>query len=197
MTSHGALSSRTHCCPATSATPLCCSSISSDPLRSQRHSHPTRLPRCSTTSSGSWSRQSTITTVLSTSSKATPRSRYSVRHLRVDDSAGAALSTARRLQKDLRVLHGVDFGIQVSAGKVFAGNIGAENRYEYTVIGDPVNEAARLTDLAKSRDGRVLARKSLSMKPIDPKPIIGGRAEARCFVAGPHRPNTSNPCRAK
>ena len=77
--------------------------------------------------------------------------------LAIDDSAGAALSTARRLQTDLRVLHGVDFGIGVSAGKVFAGNIGAENRYEYTVIGDPVNEAARLTDLAKSRDGRVLA----------------------------------------
>jgi class 3 adenylate cyclase len=40
---------------------------------------------------------------------------------------------------------------------VFAGNIGAENRYEYTVIGDPVNEAARLADLAKTSDERMLA----------------------------------------
>jgi adenylate cyclase len=51
----------------------------------------------------------------------------------------------------------VDFGIGVSAGPVFAGNIGAENRYEYTVIGDPVNEAARLADTAKTIPGRVMA----------------------------------------
>ena len=50
----------------------------------------------------------------------------------------------------------VDFGIGVSAGPVFAGNIGAENRYEYTVVGDAVNEAARLADRAKEFDGRVL-----------------------------------------
>jgi len=40
---------------------------------------------------------------------------------------------------------------------VVAGNVGTEQRYEYTVIGRPVNEAARLSDLAKARDGRVLA----------------------------------------
>jgi adenylate cyclase len=75
--------------------------------------------------------------------------------LRTSDPAAAALSTARTLGIELRRLP-VDFGIGVSAGPVFAGNIGAENRYEYTVVGDAVNEAARLADRAKDFDGRVL-----------------------------------------
>ncbi len=71
------------------------------------------------------------------------------------EPASAALATARTLGTQLRQLP-VDFGIGVSAGPVFAGNIGAENRYEYTVIGDAVNEAARLADLAKTADRRIL-----------------------------------------
>jgi class 3 adenylate cyclase len=40
---------------------------------------------------------------------------------------------------------------------VVAGNVGAADRYEYTLIGDSVNEASRLTDEAKNRHTRVLA----------------------------------------
>ena len=75
--------------------------------------------------------------------------------LRMSSPASAALATARALATKLRQLP-VDFGIGVSAGRVFAGNIGAENRYEYTVIGDAVNEAARLADLAKTAESRIL-----------------------------------------
>ncbi|MFL6095411.1 MAG: adenylate/guanylate cyclase domain-containing protein, partial [Blastococcus sp.] len=74
------------------------------------------------------------------------------------DPAGDALCTARALAERLsRDVREVDFGIGVSAGVAVAGNVGAEHRFEYTVIGDPVNEAARLAELAKQRPERVLA----------------------------------------
>jgi adenylate cyclase len=74
------------------------------------------------------------------------------------DAAAAALESARELNRRLRAeLPGIAAAIGVSAGRVVAGNVGAAERFEYTVIGDPVNEAARLTELAKARPERVLA----------------------------------------
>jgi adenylate cyclase len=66
----------------------------------------------------------------------------------------AAREIARRLREDVP---DVDAGIGLSAGEAVAGNIGGAQRYEYTVIGDPVNEAARLTELAKDAPSRTLA----------------------------------------
>jgi adenylate cyclase len=78
-----------------------------------------------------------------------------------DGAAACALAAARTLCLRLRDEVGeLDFGIGVSAGIAVAGNIGAESRFEYTVIGDPVNEAARLCELAKDDDTRVLASAS-------------------------------------
>jgi adenylate cyclase len=76
----------------------------------------------------------------------------------VDDDAGKALRAARVLQERLEDKVGeLTAAIGVARGEAVAGNIGAETRFEYTVIGDPVNEASRLTDLAKDYEGRVLA----------------------------------------
>ncbi|MGO4203674.1 adenylate/guanylate cyclase domain-containing protein [Rhodococcus sp. TAF43] len=76
------------------------------------------------------------------------------------DAPTAALAAARELRFALNEITGLDIGIGVSAGLAVAGNIGAAERFEYTVIGDPVNEAARLTELAKLRPSRVLASTS-------------------------------------
>jgi adenylate cyclase len=85
----------------------------------------------------------------------------------------------------------------VSAGEAVAGHIGAEERFEYTVIGDPVNEAARLTDLAKHTEDRVLASGSL-VAMADPdeaaqwelgeEVVLRGRGRAT-RLASPRRPD--------
>jgi adenylate cyclase len=74
------------------------------------------------------------------------------------DPACDALHAARKLCERLEQgLPRVDAGIGVSAGPAVAGNVGTEERYEYTVIGDPPNEASRLSELAKRRPERLLA----------------------------------------
>jgi adenylate cyclase len=77
------------------------------------------------------------------------------------DHAERALRAARLLHRAFEVLAGhhpgLAAGIGVSSGRVVAGNVGTEARYEYTVIGPAVNEAARLSDVAKGRATKVLA----------------------------------------
>jgi adenylate cyclase len=93
------------------------------------------------------------------------------------DASGAALAASRELHDELiEVLGETEFGIGVSAGRAIAGHIGAQARFEYTVIGDPVNEAARLTELAKLEKGHVLASAVAVSGALD--------AEALCWNVG-------------
>lgn len=86
----------------------------------------------------------------------------------MDDPAGAALRAARELGEALSEKVPLEWGMGVGYGRVFAGNIGAASRYEYTVIGDPVNEAARLSDRAKDGGSPVYAS-SVAVDAADPE----------------------------
>ena len=83
--------------------------------------------------------------------------------LPVSDCAGRALAAARELHDRLHSsAQNIEAGIGVSAGVAVAGYIGHPDRYEYTVIGDPVNEAARVAEIAKSSGGVAASAGALS-----------------------------------
>jgi adenylate cyclase len=91
------------------------------------------------------------------------------------DHAARALRAASAL-RDRLVTLGLAAGIGVSSGAAVAGNVGAEERYEYTVIGRPVHEAARVCELAKQRACHLLA--------ADATIIRAGEAVGSWSVAG-------------
>jgi adenylate cyclase len=94
----------------------------------------------------------------------------------LDGAHGRALAAARELDRRLRAeVPELEAGIGVGSGVAVAGHVGHEDRFEYTVIGDPVNEAARLSDLAKEHQPRVLA---------SARTVERGGEEARAWELG-------------
>ena len=85
------------------------------------------------------------------------------------DPASAALGAARRIRDRVYAMAEVDVGVGVAAGPVVAGQVGTQSRLEYTVIGDAVNEAARLTELAKDVRQHLLASQDVIDRARDPE----------------------------
>lgn len=80
-------------------------------------------------------------------------------------------------------------GVGVHTGEVFAGNIGSAERLKYTVIGDPVNVAARLEGLNKELQTTVLIteetlsrlKDQASVKDRGALPVKGRQEPVRVF----------------
>ena len=80
------------------------------------------------------------------------------------DPASAALRAARRIRDRVYATAEVEVGVGVAAGPVVAGQVGTHSRLEFTIIGDAVNEAARLTELAKDVRQHVLASEDVVLR---------------------------------
>lgn len=71
-----------------------------------------------------------------------------------DAALAAGRAIVRRIREEASEF---EAGVGIASGVAVAGNVGARERFEYTVIGEPVNEAARLCELAKTQPCHILA----------------------------------------
>ncbi len=95
-----------------------------------------------------------------------------------------AVAELNRSKADLTPGKEIRFGVGINLGDVVAGNIGSEEKMEYTVIGDTVNTAARIHELTREAPGSILlsqsvlnqAGKVVEVEPLEPI-TLRGRSE--------------------
>jgi adenylate cyclase len=88
-----------------------------------------------------------------------------------------AVLTASQMQSELAMLNeqltaeslpNIKVGIGINSGEALVGNMGSDQRFDYSVIGDPVNLAARLESASKTL-GHTLIVGEATKKVIDDK----------------------------
>jgi adenylate cyclase len=94
---------------------------------------------------------------------------------RLDDHAGSALAAALEIDETLKRGE-LKVGIGLSSGRVIAGNIGGGGRFEFGVIGDPVNVAARVEAATRQTgDTILLAERTKELLRGDRHPALTER----------------------
>jgi len=97
--------------------------------------------------------------------------------LKTADHQMLAVLTASQMQSELAMLNtqltaenlpNIKIGIGINSGEALVGNMGSDQRFDYSVIGDPVNLAARLESASKTL-GHTLIVGEQTKKVIDDK----------------------------
>ena len=97
--------------------------------------------------------------------------------LKTADHQMLAVLTASQMQSELAMLNeqltaenlpNIKVGIGINSGEALVGNMGSDQRFDYSVIGDPVNLAARLESASKTL-GHTLIVGEATKKVIDHK----------------------------
>ena len=97
--------------------------------------------------------------------------------LKTTDHQMLAVLTASQMQSELAMLNeqltaenlpNIKIGIGINSGEALVGNMGSDQRFDYSVIGDPVNLAARLESASKTL-GHTLIVGEATKKVIDDK----------------------------
>jgi adenylate cyclase len=89
--------------------------------------------------------------------------------LQADHALATALGMIERLKEFNEELARegkpmIDIGVGLYTGAVVVGNIGAESRFDYTVIGDTVNTASRLEGVNKEYKTHIIVGETTKQK---------------------------------
>ncbi|HVM91033.1 MAG TPA: adenylate/guanylate cyclase domain-containing protein [Verrucomicrobiae bacterium] len=115
-----------------------------------------------------------------------------------DDHADRSVRTAIRMRDKLKAMNaegdfpkGIELkvGVGINTGDMVVGNIGAETRYDYTVIGDSVNLASRTESLCKeygvmiiiTQNTRAQLKTSFPTRLLDQVAVKGKKEPIRLF----------------
>lgn len=118
-----------------------------------------------------------------------PRPDHARRACRAALAMRAALAALNR-ENTAEGLPAIEIGVGVNTGRMVIGNMGSEQRFDYTVVGDEVNVAARLVEASKSADCAVLVSEAtlaaagpgFCARELQPILLRGRSAPARVFA---------------
>jgi len=102
-------------------------------------------------------------------------------------AAVSAQHTISQLQEKDTILPKMEFGIGINTGEAVAGNMGSQDRLEYSVIGDAVNSAARLASATPG--GKVWigdntfdrVKDYITAMPLEPLSVKGKREPIQAY----------------
>ncbi len=112
----------------------------------------------------------------------------------IPDQADRAIHSALAMRESLKKLNKelteagdpeINIGIGIFTGKAVVGNVGSQDRFDYTVMGDTVNVASRLEGLNKEYKTQIIIGEATKNKSHEPWPWkylgsvqVKGRKEA-------------------